>query len=226
MLDIRKGQYFKSQNNQNYIFLSYKNPNIIFCVDDDFEKTGEVLLFDVDFIDTPLDEFNDKVKNINWYYQCEEELENASLTDKLDTLLVNMSNDFKSWEKEVRFLKLDIRIKKISDLVKAKAYFSDQDQYYEVIGFLVETETYEKGKLTEENKGLFSIYHSKCDNLAPMTFFYNDKKDNTKFYNKGTDDYCIVEETLLKEKDIKKYIMEHNYYVPVLSVKDDLGMGK
>lgn len=226
MLDIRKGQYFKSQNNQEYIFLSYKNPNIIFCVDDDFEKTGEVLLFDVDVIQEPLEKYNDKAKKINWYYQCKEELDNADIKDKLDTLVNNISNNFKTWEKEVGFLKLDIRIKKISDLVKAKAYYKEQDQYYEIIGFLVETETYEKGKLTEENKGIFSIYHSKCDDLAPMTFFYNDNKDNNKFYNKGTNDYCVVEETLLKEKEIKKYITEHNYNVPVLSDKEDLGMGK
>lgn len=226
MFDISKGQYFKSQNNQEYIFLSYKNQNIIFCVDEDFDETKEVMLFDVDFIKRPLDKYNDKVKTISWYYQCKEELENSRIEDKLDTLITNLSNDFKTWEKEVGFLKLDIKVKKISDLVKAKAYFKDQNQYYEVIGFLVETETYEKGKNTEQNKGLFAIYHSKCDNLAPMTFFYNDDKDNKKYYNKGTNDYCIVEETLLSEKEITKYIMDHNYCVPELSDKEYLGMGK
>lgn len=224
MINIHKGQYFQSSNKYKYIFLSYKNPNIIFCVDNDFDKTGEVLLFDVDFIETPLDEYNEKVKKITWYYQCEEELENANLTDKLDTLITNMSNDFKEWEKEVSYLKLDIRIKKISDLVKGKAYYGDQNQYYEVIGFLVETDTYEKGKNTESNKGFFSIYHSKCDNLAPMTFFYTDKDDKNKYYNKGTNDYVIVEETLLKENEIDKYIKEHSYNVPNLSVQEEMGM--
>lgn len=226
MVNISKGQYFKTQNDKNYIFLSYKNPNIIYCVDENFEDTGEILLFDVDFIDSPLDEYNKKVQKMNWYYECREEFENADLKNKLDTLLTNMSNDFKNWEKEVSFLNLDIRIKKISDLVKGKAFFSDQNQYYEVIGFLVETETYEKNKKIEDNVGLFSIYHSKCDNLAPMTFFYSDIKDKTKFYNKGSSDYCVIEESLVKENDISRFIKEHNYNVPKLENKLDIGMNK
>ena len=226
MLNIHKGQYFTNSNNQKYIFLGYKNPNIIYCLDENFEETSEVLLFDVDFINSPLNEFNDKAKKLTWYYQCEEELENADLSEKLDTLLVNMNNDFKNWEDEVGYLKLDIRIKKISDLVKGKAFFSDQNQYYEVVGFLVETETFEGNKKTEENKGFFSIYHSKCDNLAPMTFFYYDRKDSSKFYNKGTNDFCIINETLLKESEIDKYIKNHNYNVPKLSNKDNVEITK
>ena len=225
MINIHKGQYFVSQNKDKYIFLSYKNPNIIYCVDDNFDNTGEVLLFDVDFIETPLDEYNDKVKKINWYYQCEEELENSSLEDKLDTLITNISNDFRNWEKEVNFLKLDIKIKSIGDLVKGKAYFHDQNQYYEVIGFLVETETYEKGKNTENNIGFFSIYHSKCDNLAPMTFFYNDKNNRDKYFNKGSNDYVVVDETLLSKNDINKYIKEHNYNVSKITNEKEMGMG-
>jgi len=224
LVNISKGQYFKTQNDKNYIFLSYKNPNIIYCVDEDFENTGEILLFSADFIKSSLNEFNQKVQQMNWYYECNEEFENADLKSKLDTLLTNMSNDFKHWEREVSFLNLNIRIKKISDLVKGRAFFSNQSQYYEVAGFLVETETYEKNKKVEESKGLFSIYHSKCDNLAPMTFFYSDIKDKTKFYNKGSNDYCIVEEILTKENDISKFIKEHNYNVPKLENKYDIGM--
>ena len=62
MVNISKGQYFKTQNDKNYIFLSYKNPNIIYCVDEDFENTGEILLFSADFIKSSLNEFNQKVK--------------------------------------------------------------------------------------------------------------------------------------------------------------------
>ena len=90
----------------------------------------------------------------------------------------------------------------------------------------LETETFEGNKKTEENKGFFSIYHSKCDNLAPMTFFYYDRKDSSKFYNKGTNDFCIINETLLKESEIDKYIKNHNYNVPKLSNKDNLEMTK
>lgn len=217
MINIKKGQYFLDNNNQKYIFLGYKNPNIIYCVDESFNDNKQILLFDVDIIESILNEENKDIKNMNWYYQCEEELESNTLSDKLDYLLVNIKNDFEEWEHELGNLKLDIRIKKISDLVKGKAFSSSQNQYYEIIGFVVETETYEKGKKIEENKGLFSIYHTKCDNLAPMTFFY--KENDEKFYNKGTDDYCIVEEVLLNEKEINKYIDEQKYYVPKLEDK-------
>ena len=223
MINIKKGQYFVDNNNQKYVFLGYKNPNIIYCVDEDFKNTKEILLFDVDVINSILDMENKDVKNMNWYYQCEEELESNTLSDKLNYLLVNIKNDFEEWEKELDNLKLDIRIKKISSLVKGRAFYSNQNQTYEVIGFIVETETYEKGKKIEENKGLFSIYHSKCDNLAPMTFFY--KENNNKFYNKETNDYCIVEKELISDYDVNNYIQTHGFSVPVLSnEKEELNM--
>ncbi len=68
------------------------------------------------------------------------------------------------------YLNIDIILKDIDDLVTGKAYFKDQNQYYEVIGFLVDTETYKNNKKMEDNKGMFAIYHSKCDNNAPMIF--------------------------------------------------------
>lgn len=224
MINIHKGEYFKGTDNQNYIFLGFKNPNVIYCVDDNFDKSEEILLFDVDIIDSPLDKYNEKVKNLNWYYECEEELEDTNLEDKLKSLIVNVRNDFNIWEEEVGFLNLDIRIKRISDLVKGKAYYSDSNQYYEVVGFLVDTETYERGKKIEENKGFFSIYHSKCDNLAPMTFFYNDKSNYNKYYNKSSNDYVIVDEILLKEEEIEKYIKEKGIIIPKLSNKEDKEM--
>ena len=165
MIKIEKGQYFTDINNQKYIFLGYKNPNVIYCLKEDYEDTGEIFLFDTDIIDNKLDMYNDKVKKMNWYYECEEDFDNTNLTEKLDTLICNLKSDFKNWENEVGYMKLDIRIKKISDLVKATAYHADFNQYYEVIGFIVETETYKGNKKIEENKGLFSIYHSKCDTL-------------------------------------------------------------
>lgn len=224
MINIHKGEYFKSKDNKQYIFIGYKNPHIIYCTDDNFSKTNEILLFDVDIIDSPLNIYNETVKNLNWYYESEEELNNTNLDDKINLLLVNMKNDFSTWEKEVSHLKLDIRIKKISDLVKGKAYYSSKNEYYEIVGFVVDTETYEKGKKIEENRGIFSIYHSKCDNLAPMTFFYNDSQNSEKFFNKSSNDFVIVDEVLMKESDIQQYIQELGMIIPSLSDKETKGM--
>ena len=225
MLDIRKGQYFTNANNDKFIFLGFKNPHIIYCLEDNFHETNQIILYDVDFVHSILNEFNEKVKKINWYYQCKEEFDNTNIKDKLDTLISNISTDFKTWEQEVSYRKLDIRIKKINDLVKAKVFCDELNQYYEVIGFIVETETYEGNKKIEENKGLFSIYHSKCDNLAPMTFFYEDKTEKSKYYNKGTKDYCIVDEILINQNEIEKFIKNNNYIVPTLSKQEEIGMG-
>lgn len=208
MIELNKGQYFIGNDNKKYIFLGYKNKHIFYCLEEDYEDTEEVLLFDIDSIYSPLEETNKKVQEMTWYFQCYEELEKTSLKEKIDRLLTNVTNNIKNWKEEINYLNLDIRIKKISDLVKAKAYFDSQNQYYEIIGFCVETETYEKNKKIEENKGVFSIYHSKCDNLAPLTFFYNG--NNNKFYNKGTKDYCVVEEIIMKEAEISKYIKDNN----------------
>lgn len=208
MIELDKGQYFIGKDNKKYIFLGYKNKNIFYCLEEDYEYTDKVLLFDSEFIYTSLEESNEKVKEMTWYFQCYEEYERTNLKEKIDRLLINVNNNIKKWEEEINYLNLDIRIKKISDLVKAKAFFNAQNQYYEVIGFCVETETYEKSKKIEENTGVFAIYHSKCDDLAPLTFFYNE--DKNKFYNKGTKDYCIVEEILVKEKEISRYIKENN----------------
>lgn len=226
MINIHKGQYFMGSNNQKYMFLSYKNPNIIYCVDENFKDTNEILLFDLDFIQTILDDYNEDIKKMSWYFESPEELENVTLKEKLDVLITNTTNDFKSWEDELNdVLNLDIRIKKICDLVKGKAHYSSTNQFYEIIGFIVETETYENKKKTEENKGIFAIYHSKCDELAPMTFFYQDKKDKNRFYNKGTFDDVKVDEILISEKEINKFILDQKYVVPKLESKNlDKGM--
>lgn len=224
MISIKKGQYFKSQNNDEYIFLGYKNPNIIYAVNNNFDSTGEIYLFDVDSIDSVFDVYKESIKNLNWYYECKEELENASLDDKINNLIANLRHDFIVWEKEAGYLNIDIRLKAIGDLVSGKAYYSDQNQFYEVVGFLVETETYKNNKKMEENKGMFAIYHSKCDNLAPMTFF--SKEDENKFATKGSDDYFEIEETLLGKEEIEKYIRQNNIKLPTLSDKEELGISK
>lgn len=222
MINIKKGQYFKNQNNDEYIFLGYKNPNIIYAVSNDFDSTGEIYLFDVDSIDSVFDRYKESVKNLNWYYECKEELDNAPLDDKINNLISNLRYDFIVWEKEASYLNIDIRLKEIGDLVSGKAYYSDQNQFYEVVGFLVETETYKNNKKMEENTGMFAIYHSKCDNLAPMTFF--SKESENRFATKGSDDYFEIEDTLLGKDEIEKYIRQNNIKLPTLSDKEELGI--
>lgn len=222
MVNIKKGQYFKGGNDTEYIFLSYKNPNIIYAVDNNFDNTGEIFLFDADFINIVLDKYNDNIKKINWYYECKEELDNSSLKDKVNYLMNNLKHDFRLWEKEVNYLNIDIRLKKISNLVSGKAFYSDQNQFYEVVGFLVETETYKNNKKMESNNGMFAIYHSKCDNQAPMTFFT--KKENGKYATKGSNDYFEIENTLISEEEIENYVKQNNIKIPTLSDREEMGI--
>jgi len=220
MVDIKKGQYFKNKNNSEYIFLGYKNPNIIYAVDNDFDNTGEIFLFDVDIIDSVLDKYKESVKKLNWYYECKEELENATLSEKINSLVNNLRVDFRTWEKDASYLNIDIRLKKVGELVSGKAYYESQNQFYEVVGFLVETETYKNNKKMEENKGMFAIYHSKCDNQAPMTFF--SKETDTKYLTKGYNDYFELENTLMTEQEVENYIKQNNIKLPTFSDEEEL----
>lgn len=222
MINIKKGQYFKGGNDTEYIFLSYKNPNIIYAVDNNFDNTGEIFLFDADFINIVLDKYNDNIKKLNWYYECKEELDNSSLKDKINYLMNNLKHDFRLWENEVNYLNIDIRLKKIGNLVSGKAFYSDQNQFYEVVGFLVETETYKNNKKMESNNGMFAIYHSKCDNQAPMTFFT--KKENGKYATKGSNDYFEIENTLISEEEIENYVKQNNIKIPTLSDREEMGI--
>lgn len=222
MISIKKGQYFKGGNNTEYIFLGYKNPNIIYAVDNNFDNTGEIFLFDVDIIEEVLNKYKESIKSLNWYYECKEELNSSSLDDKLKSLVNNLSYDFKTWEKEINYLNIDIRIKNIGDLVSGKAFYSDQNQFYEVVGFLVETETYKNNKKMDENNGMFAIYHSKCDNQAPMSFFT--KQEDGKYATKGSNDYFEIENILISKEDIEKYIKQNNIKIPTLSDNEEMGI--
>jgi len=224
MISIKKGQYFTNQNNNEYIFLGFKNPNIIYAVDNNFDSTGEIFLFDVDVIENLLDKYNKTVKELNWYYQCKEEFENSTLSDKINYLLNNLKHDFREWEKDADYLNIDIRLKDIGALVSGKAYYADQNEYYEVIGFLVDTETYKNNKKMEDNKGVFAVYHSKCGFNAPMNFF--NQETETRFSTKGSDDFFEVENVLLNKKEIESYIKQNNIKLPTFSDKEELGISE
>ncbi|MDO5568752.1 MAG: hypothetical protein Q4G04_01385 [bacterium] len=227
MLKINKGQIFQAQNGNLYVFLGYKTDKSIYYTNLNFEDDEEIMLNDIDIVEEIKSEYNDYVKNYTWYFNCKEELDNSTLEEKLDRCLSNFQNDTNDWEEELIVDNIDFRISKIGSLVKGISYFEQYNQFYETIGFLIETETFKDNESLEKNIGFYAIYHSNCNIYAPKTFFYPfDTNDftNKKFYNRNSKDYMCVEEVLVNQNDINKWIKENNYDINKYNTKDEYEM--
>ena len=100
----------------------------------------------------------------------------STLKDKIDTLLfINSKACEQSLKDIIRSKNYSIddikeRNIKIGPLVSGEAYFHEKDQYYEVIGFLVENKIYVDNRFKSFEKGFFAIYHSNCEPNVPLIF--------------------------------------------------------
>ena len=222
MLELKKGQIFKTKNNKEYVFLSYKNPNTLYCVDKNFYETNEIVLLDLMYVDEVLQEEDKEIQKLSWYYECKEEINQAKTNEKLDMLLNNMTNDFFVWENDLIDRDLKFKVSKIKEYVRGEAYCDITKETYKVEGFLVETETYENRKFLEKNTGFFAIYHSECNRLAPMTFFFKSEEDDNMFYNSEKKDYVRINEVVRTEEEINQYIVKNNYKHDLLKNKKTL----
>ena len=69
----------------------------------------------------------------------------------LDIIKNSNTNDF------------ELRPTEIGPLVRGQAYSKEFNQYYEVIGFIVDNNIYVDDNLKSKQKGFFAIYHSNCE---------------------------------------------------------------
>lgn len=97
------------------------------------------------FIKEVLEEKSDIIENCTWYYQSMRELDNASMEDKIKRCLDIIDNS------NTRELK--IKPTEIGPLVRGQAYSKEFNQYYEVIGFLVDNNIYVDNELKTKQKG-------------------------------------------------------------------------
>ncbi|HPE14355.1 MAG TPA: hypothetical protein PLT65_00755 [Bacilli bacterium] len=198
--NLKKGQMFIGFDNNKYYFLGYSNDNQIFFTNEELWSEKKYLIRDTFFVKKVTDKFSDLIKRCTWYYQSKNELDRTPIYFKLRRCLDNISNSNNS--------EVELRPTKIGPLVRGQAYYKNLDQYYEVIGFLIECNIYVDKEINCRNVGMFSIYHSTCDEQAPLIFeipFDDNSWDGKTFIN-GYDDKVIIQEILLSKAEIDKEI--------------------
>ena len=152
---------------------------------------------------------------------------NASLEDKIRTCLyINSRACEQSVNKLLKnkdFNIDDIREKniRIGALVEGEAFFHEKDEYYDVIGFMVESECEFHGH-RHKTYGFRGIYFGKCDNYAPIDFDEaNSLKPEGRIPN-GLGDYVEIMEVLASEEEVNNVIelnnVDINYYLKELGL--------
>jgi len=171
---LKKGQAFLGVDDNKYYFLGFDYDDQIFFTTLDLwsDKEQGYMTKNNIFIKEVLEEKSDIIENCTWYYQSMRELDNASMEDKIKRCLDIIDNS------NTRELK--IKPTEIGPLVRGQAYSKEFNQYYEVIGFLVDNNIYVDNELKTKQKGFFAIYHSNCESTVPLIFERNfSDKDNS-----------------------------------------------
>lgn len=201
---LKKGQTFIGIDDNKYYFLGFDYDNQVFFTTLDLwsEKEHSYMIKSNIFIKKILDEKSDIIENCSWYYQSMNELDNSSMEDKIkrciDIIQNSNLNDF------------ELRPIEIGPLVRGQAYSKQFNQYYEVIGFIVDNNVYVESNLKSKQKGFFAIYHSNCESTVPLIFErnYNDS-DNSfdgKYFVAGNDDKVYIEDVICDRDLVNSYM--------------------
>lgn len=149
------------------------------------------------------------------YYKTKNSVMTASLEDKIDTLLfVNAKSCEQSLKNVIRnkgdsLEDIKERNIKIGALVEGEAYYHEKDEYYDVIGFLVESECeYHSHRL--KTYGFRSIYFGKCDDYAPVDFDDGFSLDVPDEIGNGLGDFVTINDVLVEQDKVNKYIEDNN----------------
>lgn len=149
------------------------------------------------------------------YYKTKNELYSAKLEDKIDRLLkinaLSCNQSIKKFMKDKSFCLNDIKERnlEIGALVEGEAYFHEEDEYYDVIGFIVKAETEFRG-VRSIQYGFRSIYFGKCNEYAPVDFDDGTSIDNESTYGNGLGDFVEITDVLVTKKEVNRIIKENN----------------
>jgi len=176
--ELHKGQAFIGQDDNKYYFLGLDyNEQILFTnLDLWTDKEQKYIEKSNLFIKEILAEESSIIKDSSWYYQSKKELERDSTNEKVKRCLDIIENA-NTYEFELKPISIDA-------LVKGQAYSREFNQYYEVIGFIVNNNVYVDDRFKGSQKGFFSIYHSNCESSVPLIFERNYKSNDKSFDNK------------------------------------------
>ena len=154
------------------------------------------------FIKEILNETSNVIEDCTWYYQSMKELDNSKMEEKIKRCLDIIKNSNE--------LDLELRPTEIGPLVRGQAYSKEFNQYYEVIGFIVDNNIYVDADLKSKQKGFFAIYHSNCESSVPLIFERNfSDKDNSfdgKHFLAGNDTRVDIEDVICSKELVNSYM--------------------
>lgn len=211
--DLKKGQAFVGIDDNKYYFLGYDYDNQIMFTNLDLwtEKEQKYIVKNNLFIRDILDEKSDLIEHSTWYYQSMRELEKSTNQEKVKRcldIITNANTD-----------EIELRPIKIGPLVRGQVYSSEFNQYYEVIGYLVENKIYIDNKFKSYEKGFFAIYHSNCDENVPLIFERGFKDKDNSFLGK-----CFVagnnDKVDIKDEIISKDLVNANLDEEIKKILD------
>ena len=207
---LKKGQAFIGVDGNKYYYLGLDyNNQVLFTTPDLWTNTNpEFYEKNKMFVKEVLDEKSEIIENCAWYYETKEELNESSINDRikrcLDIIEASNLQDFK------------LKPTNIKSYVRGQAYSKEFNQFYEVIGFIVNNNIYIDGNKDTNESGFFAIYHSNCEDTAPLIFERCDVDSDNK-YIAGNGDVMDVSEVLLDEELINREMdyalkerLEHN----------------
>lgn len=202
--ELKKGQAFIGIDDNKYYFLGYDYDDQIFFTNLDLwsDKEQSYITKSNIFIKEVLDERSKVIEDSTWYYQSMKELDNSTMEEKIkrcfDIIKNSNSKDF------------ELRPTEIGPLVRGQAYSKEFNQYYEVIGFIVENNIYVDKDLKTNQKGFFAIYHSNCESTVPLIFErnYSDRDNNFdgKHFVAGNDDRVDIEDIIYNKELVNSYM--------------------
>ena len=152
---------------------------------------------------------------MNYYYKDRKEFNKDSLKEKIDRLLLIGKNDCEEFlenyakTKEYSINDCKERNIKIGSLLKGEAFYHELEEYYEVIGFMVEAEHDYNGKRKIEY-GFRGILFGKSSSTAPINFDEAESLDDYENIPNGLGDHIEVLDVLETKENVNKCIEENN----------------
>lgn len=205
--NLKKGQAFIGIDDEKYYFLGFDYDDQILFTNLDLwtDKEQKYLEKSNIFIKEILDEKSDVIENCTWYFQSKKELENTTMEDKIKRCLDIIYNSNTS--------EFELKPIEIGHLVRGQAYSKQFNQYYEMVGFIVDNNVYVDNELKARQKGFFAIYHSNCENSVPLIFERNysdyDNSFDGKHFVAGNDDRVDIEDVIMDKEYVNTYINDN-----------------
>lgn len=203
---LLKGQAFIGLDDKKYYYLGLDYDEQIFFTTLELwcDKEQSYMTKSNLFIKEILDEKSSIIENSSWYYQSIKELDSSTMEEKIKRCLDIIENS--------NTQEFKLRPTEIGPLVRGQAYSKEFNQYYEVIGFIVDNNVYVDNNLKAKQKGFFAIYHSNCECTVPLIFERNCcEKDNSfdgKHFIAGNDDRVDIEDIICNKEIVNSYMSD------------------